>query len=106
LVLDWRPLFRELKLFVLPSESGGSQPPNVKRNIRTLTKMCTFAQLYFDPQEIPAIFEEILPFFSTSYSEGAFVVLGLLNLLLPTSLRGDQIYSPKSICLCFSIYAR
>jgi proteasome activator subunit 4 len=85
LVLDWRPLFRELKLFVLPSESAGSQPPNLKRNIRTLTKMCTFAQLYFDPQEIPAILEEILPFFSTSYSEGAFVVIGLLNLLLPTS---------------------
>lgn len=90
LVLDWRPLFRELKLFVLPSESGGSQPPNVKRNIRTLTKLCTFAQLYFDPQEIPAILEEILPFFSTSYSEGAFVVIGLLNLLLPTSPAPDD----------------
>lgn len=84
-MLDWRPLFRELKLFVLPSESGGSQPPNVKRNIRTLTKMCTFAQLYFNPQDIPALLEELLPFFSTSYSEGAFVVIGLLNLLLPTS---------------------
>ncbi|KAF2130250.1 hypothetical protein P153DRAFT_356052 [Dothidotthia symphoricarpi CBS 119687] len=83
-ILDWRPLYRELKLFVLPSESGGSHPPNVKRNIRTLTKMCTFAQLYFDPKEIPAIFEELLPFFSTSFSEGAFVVVGLLNLLLPT----------------------
>lgn len=107
LVLDWRPLFRELKLFVLPSESGGSQPPNVKRNIRTLTKMCTFAQLYFDPQEIPAIFEEILPFFSTSYSEGAFVVIGLLNLLLPTSPapegRSDlqpQEYLPLLFHLC------
>ncbi|KAH8730865.1 hypothetical protein GQ44DRAFT_768035 [Phaeosphaeriaceae sp. PMI808] len=84
LVLDWRPLFRELKLFVLPSESGGAHPPNVKRNIRTLTKMCTFAQLYFDPKDIPAMFEEILPFFSTSFSEGAFVVVGLLNLMLPT----------------------
>ncbi|KAF2465409.1 uncharacterized protein BDR25DRAFT_269954 [Lindgomyces ingoldianus] len=84
LVLDWRPLFRELKLFVLPSESGGSHPPNVKRNIRTLTKMCTFAQLYFDPKEIPALFEELLPFFSTSFSEGAFVVVGLLNLMIPT----------------------
>jgi proteasome activator subunit 4 len=47
--------------------------------------MCTFAQLYFDPKQIPAILEEILPFFSTSYSENAFVVIGLLNLLLPTS---------------------
>jgi len=84
LVLDWRPLFRELKFFVLPSESGGAHPPNVKRNIRTLTKMCTFAQVYFDPREIPAMFEEILPFFSTSFSEGAFVVVGLLNLMLPT----------------------
>ena len=55
LILDWRPLYRELKMFVLPSESGGSHPPNVKRNIRTLTKMCTFAQSYFDPKEIPAI---------------------------------------------------
>ncbi|KAH7083286.1 hypothetical protein BKA63DRAFT_561462 [Paraphoma chrysanthemicola] len=83
-VLDWRPLFRELKLFVLPTESGSSHPPNVRRNIRTLTKMCTFAQLYFDPKEIPAMFEEIMPFFSTSFSEGAFVVVGLLNLMLPT----------------------
>ncbi|KAI4620969.1 hypothetical protein J4E83_005332 [Alternaria metachromatica] len=84
LILDWRPLYRELKMFVLPSESGGSHPPNVKRNIRTLTKMCTFAQSYFDPKEIPAILEELLPFFSTSFSENAFVVVGLLNLLFPT----------------------
>ena len=84
LILDWRPLYRELKMFVLPSESGGSHPPNVKRNIRTLTKMCTFAQSYFDPKEIPAIMEELLPFFSTSFSENAFVVVGLLNLLFPT----------------------
>ncbi|KAF2866929.1 hypothetical protein BDV95DRAFT_503896 [Massariosphaeria phaeospora] len=84
LTLDWRPLFRELKLFVLPTESGATFPNNVKRNIRTLTKMCTFAQYYFDPNEIPHMFDEILPFFSTSFSEGAFVVAGLLNLLLPT----------------------
>ncbi|KAF2200324.1 hypothetical protein GQ43DRAFT_481692 [Delitschia confertaspora ATCC 74209] len=85
LTLDWRPLFRELKQFVLPSESGGSSPPNIKRNIRTLTKLCTFAQLYFDPQEIPAMLDEFLPYFSTSFSEGAYVVVGLLNLLLPTN---------------------
>ncbi|KAF2707010.1 hypothetical protein K504DRAFT_447067 [Pleomassaria siparia CBS 279.74] len=85
LKLDWRPLYRELKLFVLPSESGGSHPSNVKRNIRTLTKIATFAQTYFDPQEIPTMLEEFLPFFSTSFSEGAYVVVGLLNLLLPTA---------------------
>jgi proteasome activator subunit 4 len=47
--------------------------------------MCTFAQLYFDPQDIPAMFDEFLPFFSTSFSENAYVVVGLLNLLLPTT---------------------
>lgn len=31
------------------------------------------------------MFEELLPFFSTSFSEGAYVVAGLLNLLLPTT---------------------
>lgn len=90
LVLDWRPLFRELKTFVLPSESGTTHPTNVKRNVRTLTKLCTFAQLYFDPQEIPAMFQEFLPYFSTSFSEGAYVVVGLLNLLLPTHPAAEE----------------
>jgi proteasome activator subunit 4 len=85
IVLDWRPLFRELKVFVLPSESGLVQATNVKRNYRTLTKLCTFAQLYFDPKEIPVMMEEFLPYFNTSFVEGAFVVSGLFNLLLPTS---------------------
>ena len=61
------------------------QATNVKRSFRTLNKLCNFAQLYFDPKEVPAMLEEFLPFFSTSFAEGAFVVAGLLNLLLPTS---------------------
>ena len=57
----------------------------IKRNIRTLTKLSTFAQLYCDPKEIPALLEELLPYYNTSFVEGAFVVIGLLNLLFPTS---------------------
>ena len=78
-------MFKELKVFVLPAESGVTHVANIKRNVRTLTKLCTFAQLYFDPREIPAMLDEILPFFSTSFLETAFVVVGLINLLLPTS---------------------
>ncbi|KAL8926314.1 MAG: hypothetical protein Q9172_001823 [Xanthocarpia lactea] len=85
LTLEWKPLFRELKVFVLPSEAGTVHTTNIKRNIRTLTKLCTFAQLYFEPQVIPAMLEEILPRFSTSFAEEAFVVIGLLNLLFPTA---------------------
>ncbi|KAL8936894.1 MAG: hypothetical protein Q9216_004696 [Gyalolechia sp. 2 TL-2023] len=85
LTLDWKPLFRELRVFVLPAESGMTHTVNVRRSIRTLVKMCTFAQLYFDPEAIPDMLEEILPYFSTSIAENAFVVAGLLNLLFPTS---------------------
>ena len=75
---------------MLPSESGMIQGTNVKRNFRTLIKLCTFAQLYFDPKETPAMLEEFLPYYSTSFAEGAFVVAGLLNLLLPTSPGPDS----------------
>ena len=85
LTLDWRPFFRELKIFVLPSESGMVHTQNVKRNYRTLAKMCAFSQLYFDPQEIPAMLEAFLPYFTTSFPEGAYVVAGLLNLLFTTA---------------------
>ncbi|KAL8703579.1 MAG: hypothetical protein Q9201_003252 [Fulgogasparrea decipioides] len=87
LTLDWKPLFRELKAFVLPSEAGMVHTTNVKRNIRTLTKLCTFAQLYFEPEAIPTMLQEVLPYFSTSFTESAFVVVGLLNLLFPTAPR-------------------
>ncbi|KAK6376885.1 Proteasome activator BLM10 [Lithohypha guttulata] len=85
LILDWRPLFRELKLFVLPGESGLVQTTNLKRNPKTLTKLCSFAQLYFDPEEVPAMLEEFLPHFTMSFVESAFVVVGLLNLMIPTA---------------------
>lgn len=61
------------------------QTSNVKRNIRTLIKLCTFAQLYFDPVDGLALLEELLPYFSTSFAESAFVVSGLINLLFPTT---------------------
>ena len=84
LTLDWRPLYREIKHFVLPSETGLLQASYGKRNYRTLTKLSTFAQLYFDPQEMPAMLEEFLPYFDLSFPEEAFVVIGLVNLFLPT----------------------
>ncbi|WEW60774.1 Proteasome activator BLM10 [Emydomyces testavorans] len=84
-ILDWKPLYREIKVFVLPSESELVHSTSSKRNIKTLTKLASFAQLYFNPLEIPAMLEEFLPHFTTSFSEGAFVVVGLMNLFLPTS---------------------
>ncbi|KAI5296438.1 hypothetical protein KEM52_002551 [Ascosphaera acerosa] len=85
LILDWKPLYREIKVFVLPAQSGLIHSTNLQRSIKTLTKLCSFAQLYFDPREIPAMLEEFLPHFSTSFVEGAFVVIGLINLFIPTA---------------------
>ncbi|PGH08492.1 hypothetical protein AJ79_05981 [Helicocarpus griseus UAMH5409] len=84
LILDWKPLYREIKIFVLPSQPGLVQSTTLKRNIKTLTKLCTFSQLYFDPLELPEMLEEFLPHFSASFTEGAFVVVGLINLFCPT----------------------
>ncbi|EWC44085.1 hypothetical protein DRE_07220 [Drechslerella stenobrocha 248] len=85
LYLDWYPLYKELKIFILPQETGFINTTNVKRNARTLTKMCTFCQLYTSPTEIPRMLEEFLPYYSLSHPEGAFIVVGLLNLLMPTT---------------------
>ncbi|EON69048.1 proteasome activator subunit 4 [Coniosporium apollinis CBS 100218] len=85
LTLDWRPLYKELKNFVLPAEGGASHTASIRRNIRTLTKLSTFSQLFFDPNEIPEMLKEFLSYFSTSFTETAYVVAGLLNLLLPTT---------------------
>lgn len=84
-MLDWKPLYKELKGFVLPTESGLVHSTNLKRNVKTLTKLCAFSQLYIDPCEVPAMLDEFLPHYTTSFSEGAFVVAGLINLLLPTA---------------------
>lgn len=46
---------------MLPQESGFVHTTSIKKNVRTLTKMCTLAQLYFNPEEITAMFEEFLP---------------------------------------------
>lgn len=73
-----------MKVFVLPSESELVHSTSLKRNLRTLTKVCSFAQLYFDPKELPAMLEEFLPHFTTSFIECGFVVVGLMNLFLPT----------------------
>ncbi|EPS37318.1 hypothetical protein H072_9008 [Dactylellina haptotyla CBS 200.50] len=85
LYLDWYPLYKELKIFILPQETGFINTTHVKRNVRTLTKMCTFCQLYTSPTEIPRMLEEFLPYCSLSHTEGAFIVVGLLNLLMPTT---------------------
>jgi len=85
--LDWRPLFKELKSLVLPSDTGSvlsASSGHLKRNSRTMLKLCSFAQLYFDPSETQEMLNCFLPYFSTSSPENAFAVVGLTNLLLPT----------------------
>lgn len=83
LILDWRPLWKEIKGLVLPAEMATHQGGR-KRNHKNIANMCTYAAQYFDPRERKAMFEEILPYFTTSDIAGAFIVLGALNMLMPT----------------------
>ncbi|KAL3962762.1 hypothetical protein ACCO45_004285 [Purpureocillium lilacinum] len=83
LTLDWRPLWHEVKAWVLPSE-GPAHQSNRRRAAKQLLKLCTHAHIYFDPKERPAILEELLPFFGTNELPNAFIVIGALNALLPS----------------------
>lgn len=75
LYLDWYPLYKEIKLFILPQETNFIHTTNSKRNPRTLTKMCTFCQLYTDPSEIPRMLEEFLPYVRDLYNTISLVLL-------------------------------
>ncbi|KAL3423795.1 GPI mannosyltransferase [Phlyctema vagabunda] len=89
LVLDWRPLWKEMKTLVFPTESPAHQSGR-KKSSKNIAKLCLFAQGYFDPKERKAIFDEMLPYFSTSEVSNAFVVLGALNMLMPTQPAPDE----------------
>ncbi|KAH7013277.1 hypothetical protein EDB80DRAFT_709633 [Ilyonectria destructans] len=83
LTLDWRPLWNEIKAWVLPSEVPAHQS-NRRRSTKQLLKLCTHAHIYFDPADRRAMLEEFLPFFSVNELPNAFIVVGILNSLLPS----------------------
>lgn len=84
LVLDWRPLWREIKSLVLPGEVPTHQGGR-RKSQKQLWKLLVHAQFYFEPRERRAVLDELLPYFSTSDISNAFVVLGATAALLPTT---------------------
>ncbi|KAJ2896893.1 putative proteasome activator subunit 4 protein [Zalerion maritima] len=83
LVLDWKPLWKEMKGLVLPGETAAHQSAR-KRMHKHLWKLCLHCHQYFDPKERRAMLDEILPFFSCSDISNAYIVAGALNALIPT----------------------
>ncbi|KAI1491500.1 hypothetical protein F5X96DRAFT_471013 [Biscogniauxia mediterranea] len=82
LVLDWRPLWKEIKASVLPDEAPAHHS---SRRRKHLWKLCLHSQSYFDPKERLAMLEEVLPYFSASDHQNAYIVVGVLNILMPTA---------------------
>ncbi|KAI0998040.1 hypothetical protein K3495_g10150 [Podosphaera aphanis] len=89
LILDWRPLWAEVKRLAMPLEAT-QNPKTQGRSYKSIAAICAFAPTYFDPRERKTMLEEILPFFSTSDISGAFIAIGSLNLLLPTEAAPDE----------------
>lgn len=87
-MLDWKPLWNEIKHLVLPSEVPAYQTR--KRSHKGLMTMCAYAYQFFDPRQRKDMLDEILPYFSTSDLAGAFIVMGALNFLLPTHAAPDE----------------
>ncbi|CAI4217446.1 unnamed protein product [Parascedosporium putredinis] len=84
LVLDWRPLWREIKALVLPGEVPTHQSSR-RKSQKQLWKLLVHAQFYFAPRERRQILDEVLPYFSTSDISNAFISIGALGSLLPTT---------------------
>lgn len=84
LILDWKPLWKEIKALVLPAEAPAHHSSR-HRGLKHLWKLCLQSYTYFDPKERRAMLEEILPFFSTSDIQNAYIVIGTLNILMPTT---------------------
>jgi proteasome activator subunit 4 len=89
LILDWKPLWKEMKAIVLPYE-GATHQSGRKRSHKNIASMVAYASQYFDPREREAMLEELLPYFTTSDITGAFIVLGGLNLIMPTHPAPDE----------------
>ncbi|KAK0615703.1 hypothetical protein B0T17DRAFT_497395 [Bombardia bombarda] len=83
LVLDWRPLWKDMKGLVLPLETASHQGSR-RRTQKHLLRLSLHANSYFDPRERRAILEELLPYFSTSDMANAYIVVGAINILIPT----------------------
>ncbi|KAG4027816.1 hypothetical protein MFRU_027g01040 [Monilinia fructicola] len=97
LILDWRPLWREIKGLVLPHEMAAHQGSR-KRSHKNVSSLAAYASQFFDPRERKAMFEEILPYFSTSDCSYAFISLGALNMMMPTQPGSDEpglLYQPQ-----------
>lgn len=88
-MLDWRPLWKEMKSLVLPFETPAHYSSR-KRSHKNIAKLCLFAQMYFDPREREAMLEEILPYFSTSEVTNAFISVGALNMMFPSNAGPDE----------------
>ncbi|KAK0707386.1 hypothetical protein B0H67DRAFT_556089 [Lasiosphaeris hirsuta] len=83
LILDWRPLWHEVKALVFPSDAPAHQGSR-RRSQKHLVKLCLHANSYFDPRERRAMLEELLPYFSTSAMANAYIVVGAINIFVPT----------------------
>lgn len=83
LTLDWRPLWDEIKAWVLPTEVAAHQNSR-RKSTKSLLKLSSHAHTYFDPRDRRAMLDEILPYFSLNDLPNAFLVIGVLNVLLPS----------------------
>ncbi|KAH6648157.1 hypothetical protein BKA67DRAFT_523821 [Truncatella angustata] len=84
LTLDWKPIWKEIKSLVLPGEAPAHHSSR-RRGLKNMWRLCLQASIYIDPRERRAMLDEILPYFSTSDLQNAYIVVGALNILVPTT---------------------
>ncbi|KAG5518001.1 hypothetical protein PMAC_000456 [Pneumocystis sp. 'macacae'] len=96
--LDWKPAFLILKRIMFPNdETCIKAKPSSDLNNISIIPIIKNARLYFPSEEIPNIFNELLPLFNTSVISDAFIIAEMLNLFLPCHppLKNDPKLDPE-----------
>ncbi|KAK9471314.1 uncharacterized protein V1510DRAFT_215141 [Dipodascopsis tothii] len=82
LVLDWRLLADELKIFLLPSPMSALPTPSDK-DYNSLLKIGMVARRFFPPSATVEVLEDLLPLYTTMNMDSVHGVTALLDVLLP-----------------------
>jgi len=81
MILDWRPLLRELKKGLLPEEDITIRGA-IEKDVPNLMRIAGSAQMFFPASELPELLETLLPYVSFCLN----IALMIISSLSPTFL--------------------
>ena len=83
-ILDWKPLYRELFRWRFPDTTLPISIALGTKSMDHLVKMSTFARQFFPHSIMPALLEEVLPYYNPTKTRQAVACVSTIGNLLPS----------------------